>query len=285
MSISKRPGLTVTALDRLLGFAMAATVIAVGLGFCWILGAIVAQGLGQISLAFLLAEPSNAGREGGIAPMLVSTLLILGVCLAIALPLGLGTALLLAEFTITDQRLGRLVRRSLDFLAGVPSIVFGLFGNAFFSQVLGLGFSLLSGGLTLACMVLPLLIRTTEEGLRAVPPSYRQGAAALGLSQTTTLFKIILPAAVPGLIAGLVLGMGRALAETAALIFTSGYVDRFPRSLMDSGRALSIHIFDLSMNIPGGDARAAASALVLLTLLLLLNLLAGALAQRWANSS
>lgn len=285
MSLRQQSGSTVTTLDRLLGLAMVATVLTISLGFCWIMGSIVTQGLGQISLAFLLTEPSNAGREGGIAPMLVSTLLILGVCLAIALPLGLGTALLLAEFTVTDQRLGRLVRRSLDFLAGVPSVVFGLFGNAFFSQVLGLGFSILSGGLTLACMVLPLLIRTTEEGLRAVPPSYRQGAAALGLSQTTTLFKIILPAAVPGLIAGLVLGMGRALAETAALIFTSGYVDRFPRSLLDSGRALSIHIFDLSMNIPGGDARAAASALVLLTLLLLLNLLAGALAHHWASSS
>ena len=164
-----------------------------------------------------------------------------------------------------------MTRRSLDVLAGVPSIVFGLFGNAFFCKTLGLGFSILSGGLTLACMVLPILIRSTEEGFRAVPANYRLSAAALGLSRTTTLIHLLLPAAVPGLIVGLVLGVGRAIAETAALIFTSGYVDRMPESLLDSGRALSIHIFDLSMNVSGGDANAYGSALVLVVLLLLIN--------------
>src|SRR5205823_6172239 len=168
---------------------------------------------------------------------LVSTALILAVCLASSLPVGLGTAVLLAEFTPAGGAFGRLVRRSLDVLAGVPSIVFGLFGNAFFCQVLGLGFSILSGGLTLACMVLPILIRATEEGFRAVPREYRLGAAALGLSRTTTLLHLLLPAAVPGLLVGLVLGLGRAIAETAALIFTSGYVDRMPGSLLDSGRS------------------------------------------------
>jgi phosphate transport system permease protein len=176
-----------------------------------------------------------------------------------------------------------LVRRSLDVLAGVPSIVFGLFGNVFFCKVLGLGFSILSGGLTLACMVLPILIRSTEEGFRAVPNEYRLGAAALGFSRTTTLFQLLLPAAVPGLVVGLVLGIGRAIAETAALIFTSGYVDRMPESLLDSGRALSIHIFDLSMNISGGDANAYASALVLLLLLLLINGTAAWIAERWLH--
>lgn len=268
--------------DRLLSCATWTAAASVTATFLWIIVSIVSQGLGHLSLKFLLSEPMNAGREGGIAPILMSTLLILGVCLAIALPLGLATALLLAEFTIRDRRLGRWVRRSLDFLAGVPSIVFGLFGSVFFSKVLGLGFSILSGGLTLACMVLPLLIRATEEGLRSQPNSYRQGAAALGLSKTTTLFKILLPAALPGLMVGLVLSTGRALAETAALIFTSGYVDRFPESLLDSGRALSIHIFDLSMNVPGGDGNAAASALVLLGLLLGLNGLAALITWRWS---
>ena len=122
---------------------------------------------------------------------------------------------MLAEFTPTDSWFGGLVRRSLDVLAGVPSIVFGLFGNVFFCKVLGLGFSILSGGLTLACMVLPILIRSTEEGFRAVPNEYRLGAAALGFSRTTTLFQLLLPAAVPGLVVGLVLGIGRAIAETA----------------------------------------------------------------------
>ncbi|MBS0149311.1 MAG: phosphate ABC transporter permease PstA [Nitrospira sp.] len=239
--------------------------------FCWLLGDILWHGLSHISWTFLTAPPENAGRRGGIGPILVSTALILGVCLAVSLPIGIGTAVLLAEFTSNQNLFGRMTRRSLDVLAGVPSIVFGLFGNVFFCKTLGLGFSILSGGLTLACMVLPILIRSTEEGFRAVPASYRLSAAALGLSHTTTLVHLLLPAAIPGLLVGLVLGVGRAIAETAALIFTSGYVDRMPESLLDSGRALSIHIFDLSMNVSGGDANAYASALVLVVLLLLIN--------------
>ncbi|MFM2063316.1 MAG: phosphate transporter permease PstA [Cyanobacteriota bacterium] len=265
-------------LPTLILWAIAIFVTAV---FCWILGDIVWHGAGQISWEFLTTEPQNAGREGGIAPILISTCLILGVCLAVSLPLGVGTAVLLAEFTTTESVFGRLVRRSLDVLAGVPSIVFGLFGNAFFAIKLGLGFSILSGGLTLACMVLPILIRSAEAGLQAVPAEYRLGAAALGLSRTTTLWKLLLPAATPGLVVGLVLGIGRAIAETAALIFTSGYVDRMPESLLDSGRSLSLHIFDLSMNVAGGDANAYASALVLLILLLLVNGMATWTTQFW----
>lgn len=163
---------------------------------------------------------------------------------------------------------------ALDILAGVPSIVFGLFGNAFFCVTLGLGFSILSGGLTLACMALPLLARATEVSLRSLPAETRQAAAALGLSQGRTILRLLLPAAAPGIAAGLALAMGRALAETAALIFTSGYVDRMPESLHDSGRALSVHIYDLALNVSGGEASAAASALVLVALLVLLNGLA-----------
>lgn len=261
-------------------WAIAALVTAV---FLWILSDIIWHGAGQLSWEFLTAAPENAGRSGGIGPILVSTLLILFVCMAVSVPIGIGTAVLLAEFTSEEHFFGRLVRRSLDVLAGVPSIVFGLFGNAFFCNTLGLGFSILSGGLTLACMVLPILIRSTEEGFRAVPNHYRLSAAALGFSRTTTLWHLLLPAAVPGLMVGLVLGMGRAIAETAALIFTSGYVDRMPESLLDSGRALSIHIFDLSMNVAGGDKNAYASALVLLVLLLLINGTAAWLAQHWLH--
>ncbi|MBS0153818.1 MAG: phosphate ABC transporter permease PstA [Nitrospira sp.] len=239
--------------------------------FCWLLGDILWHGLNHISWAFLTTSPENAGRRGGIGPILVSTALIVGVCLTVSLPIGIGTAVLLAEFASDQSLFGRMTRRSLDVLAGVPSIVFGLFGNTFFCKTLGLGFSILSGGLTLACMVLPILIRSTEEGFRAVPVHYRLSAAALGLSRTTTLLHVLLPAAIPGLMVGLILGIGRAIAETAALIFTSGYVDRMPESLLDSGRALSIHIFDLSMNVSGGDANAYASALVLVVLLLLIN--------------
>ncbi|MEW6737384.1 MAG: phosphate ABC transporter permease PstA [Acidobacteriota bacterium] len=249
--------------------------------FLWLLGDIIWHGAPQLSWQFLTAAPGNAGRAGGIGPIIISTLLILIVCLAISLPIGVGTAILLAEYTPDQGLFGRAVRRSLDVLAGVPSIVFGLFGNAFFCKTLGLGFSILSGSLTLACMVLPILIRATEEGFRSVPTEYRLTAAALGLSRTTTLINLLLPAAAPGLVVGLVLGIGRAIAETAALIFTSGYVDRWPESLYDSGRVLSIHIFDLSMNVAGGDRNAYASALVLMLMLLLINGVSSWLSEHW----
>ena len=162
----------------------------------------------------------------------------------------------------------------------MPSIVFGLFGSVLFCKVLGLGFSILAGGLTLACMALPILVKATEQGFASVPDEHRMGAAALGLSRTGTLFRLLLPAAAPGLGAGLVLGIGRATAETAALIFTSGYVDRMPGSALDSGRALSVHILDLSMNVPGGTDNAYASALVLLALLLVIDSVASWVVER-----
>ncbi len=257
--------------DRLAAACVWLAALAVTAAFLWILGDLVRHGAGQLSWSFLVDAPSSAGRAGGIGPILVSTAWILAVCLAVSLPLGFGTAVLLAEVASPGGAFGRLVRRSLDVLAGVPSIVFGLFGNAFFCIYLGLGFSILSGGLTLACMVLPILIRSTEEGLRAVPQEYRLGGAALGLRRSRILFYLLLPAATPGLVAGVVLGFGRAIAETAALIFTSGYVDRMPGSLHDSGRALSIHIYDLGVNIPGGEPNAYATALVLVAILLVTN--------------
>lgn len=269
--------------DRLFAIAVWSAAMLVTAVFVWILGDLVRHGLGGITWDFLTTAPRNAGREGGIAPILVSTGLILAVCLAVAVPVGVGAAILLAEIAPDASLFGRLVRRSLDVLAGVPSIVFGLFGNALFCKYLGMGFSILSGGLTLACMVLPILIRATEEGFRSVPRDDRSAAAALGMSRTTTLLHLLLPAAVPGLTVGLVLGIGRAVAETAALIFTSGYVDRLPSSLMDSGRSLSIHIFDLSMNVSGGDRNAYASALTLVVLLLVVNGAAAALADRWLH--
>ena len=269
--------------ESLVSLAVWVSVILVAAVFVWIVGSVVVHGAANLSWSYLVESPADAGRAGGIGPVLVSTLLILAVCLAVSVPLALGTAILLPEFTRGRGWFGGLVRRSLDVLAGVPSIVFGLFGNAFFSLWLGMGFSILSGGLTLACMVLPILIRTTEEGFRSVPDDYRRAAAALSLSHATTLWHILLPAAAPGLIVGLILGVGRAVAETAALIFTSGYVDRMPASLLDSGRALSLHIFDLSMNVPGGEARAYSAATVLIVLLLVINLLASGMTDRWLH--
>lgn len=249
--------------------------------FTLIIGHIVWYGIGVVDWSFITTAPESAGRSGGIAPIIVSTAMILGITMAVSLPIGLGTALLLSEFTSVENTFGRFVRRSLDVLAGIPSIVFGLFGNAFFCKTLGLGFSILSGGLTLACMVLPILIRSTEEGLLSVPQDYRRSSAALGFSRTSALWHLIIPAALPGLMVGIVLGLGRAIAETAALIFTSGYVDRMPESVMDSGRALSIHIYDLSMNIAGGDRSAYGTSLVLVLILFLTNSLAAGFASRW----
>ncbi len=249
-------------------------VMLVSAVFIWLLIDLLRGGLSHLSWEFITELPRDAGRAGGIASILVSTLLILLVAVLTAVPVAWMTAILLAEFVATGSWFGKAVRFSLYVLAGVPSIVFGLFGNAFFCVYLGLGFSILSGGLTLACMLLPILASTAEAGLRAVPHIYRLTASALGLSRAAALLHLILPAAAPVMAAGLLLGIGRALAETAVLLFTSGYAERMPDSLLDSGRALALHIFDLSMNVPGGDEPAYASALVLVSLLLCINILA-----------
>jgi len=266
-------------------FMVLATAGLVTMVFMWLLGDLLRHGLSHISWSFLISAPQNAGRAGGIGPIMVSTGLIVGICMAVTFPIGLGTAIFLAEYTRDDHPVGRFLRGSLDVLAGVPSIVFGLFGNALFCQTLGFGFSIVSGGLTLACMVLPIVIRTTEEGFRAIPRDQRLSAAALGLSRQTTVIAVLLPAAIPGLLVGSILGLGRAIAETAALIFTSGYVDRMPESLLDSGRALSVHIYDLAMNVAGGNPNAYATAVVLVGLLFMINLLASWIAERWTTAT
>lgn len=260
--------------DRALQVAVYAAALLVAASFAAILWDIVSNGLSRLSWTFLTAEPRNSGRLGGIYPIIISTLLLLAVAIAVALPLAIGTAVLLVEFVRTDSVGARIVSVSLDILAGVPSIVFGLFGNAFFAIFLGFGFSILSGGLTLACMALPIMIRTTEIGLRAVPDDWRRGAAALGMTRSSALHHILLPAAAPAIIAGLMLGIGRAAAETAALVFTSGYVDRMPESLFDSGRSIAVHIYDLTMNVAGGERSAYAAALVLVGMLVVVNAIA-----------
>jgi len=234
-----------------------------------------------LSWEFITGDVEQSGRAGGVGPVILSTVLILLCFLASAVPLGVGCALWLSEFVRRGSGLARAVTGGVDLLASVPSIVFGLFGMAFFCQVLGLGFSILSGGLTLACMVLPILVRTTLSAMNSLPVDLRPAAGALGLTRTTTLRQVLLPAALPGIMIGVTLGVGRALAETAALLFTSGYSTRWPDSIDNSGRALSVHIYDLAMNIPNGNANASASALVLLVLILAINLAATALADRW----
>jgi phosphate transport system permease protein len=260
-----------TVRDRLLRAAVyGAAAIVVGL-FAALMFDIISQGFSRMSWSFLTTEPRNSGRLGGIFPIIISTLLLLLVAIAVALPLATATAVLLVDFVRTGSVGARVVSLSLDILAGVPSIVFGLFGNAFFAVFLGFGFSILSGGLTLACMALPIMVRTTEIGLRAVPDDWRRGTAALGMTRTSALRYILLPAAAPAIIAGLMLGIGRAAAETAALVFTSGYVDRVPGSLFDSGRSIAVHIFDLTMNVAGGEKSAYAAAFVLVCMLVVIN--------------
>ena len=246
--------------------------------FALLVGDLLLRGGSRLRWSFLVEAPLDAGRAGGIAPILVSTLLLIVVALVVATPLALLCALFLdwssGLRSNTAARFTGLVRAGLDILGGVPSIVFGLFGNALFCRLFGFGYSLLAGGLTLACMALPLMVRALDDGLRAVAPAQRAAAAALGLSRATIVTHVLLPAALPALVAGCVLGLARALAETAALVFTSGYVDRMPGSLFDSGRSLSVHVYDLAMDVAGGDASACAAALLLLLLVLAIHLAA-----------
>lgn len=249
--------------------------------FIWLIWDLVRLGLPRLSWTFLTAGVEDAGRSGGIGPLLVSTLWILLCCLTPAIPLGTGCALWLSDLVRSGSLRARVVIAGVDLLASVPSIVFGLFGMAFFSQTLGLGFSILSGGLTLACMILPILVRTSLSALASLPDDLRPAAAALGLARTTTTVRILLPAALPGIVVGIALGIGRALSETAALLFTSGYSTRMPESPSDSGRALSVHLYDLALNVANGAPMASSSALVLLGLIFVVNAAAVTLAESW----
>lgn len=263
--------------DRLAGMIGGLLLLAVLVPMGLMLWSLLEQGAGVLSMDFLLEDPRQAGRAGGIAALLVSTGWILAVCLLVAVPVGLGCALYLSEQVPAGTRRAQWLGGVLDMLAAVPSIVYGLFGYQFFAISLGLGFSILSGGLALALMVLPLMIRSAEQALRGVPMSYRQASEALSISRWGWVRRILVPQAAPGIAVGIILSIGRALAETAVLLFTAGYVLRQPDSLLDSGRALSVHIYDLAMNVPGGMPRAAATGLVLVAILAILNLLV----RRW----
>lgn len=249
--------------DGLWRLAAGAAAAVVVLLYGWLVADLVRLGAARLSWSFLVTAPRDAGRAGGIAPILVSTGALLVIALAVAVPIGVAGGAHLAGRRPRSPG-AAVLGVGLDVLAAVPSVVIGLFGAVVFADLLGLGFSLLAGGLTLAVMVLPLIIRTTETAIAALPRDLTRDAAALALSRATMLRRIVLPAAAPAISAGVVLALGRALAETAALIFTSGYVDRWPTSVFDSGRALSVHVLDLAMNVPGGDSSAHASALVLL---------------------
>jgi phosphate transport system permease protein len=246
---------------------MALTLLAYGA----ILADIAQGGAGALNLDYMTTAPAMSGRAGGVLPIVISTLAVLGVAVLVALPVSIGAALFVTEILPPNSRSTRLFRASMLVLACVPSIAFGFFGAAFFGQFLGLGVSLLTGGLTLAVMIVPVCAFALEETFRMLPAGYRLGALALGASRSRFILQVLLPFSLPQILSVMMLGMGRALAETAALLFTSGYSDRMPRGLLDPGRVLSVHIYDLAMNIPGGDRMAAAAALLLVGVFLIIS--------------
>jgi phosphate transport system permease protein len=226
---------------------------------------VLGRGLPHVGWHFLSRAPLDSGRAGGIMPIIAGTLEVTGLGVAAAAPLGIGTALYLVEYT-REGPLTRVIRFGTECLAGVPSIIFGLFGFVLFVLGLGLGWSILAGAATLAFMTLPTIIRTSEEALRAVPRGYREVSLSLGASKWQTIRKVVLPAAVPGIVTGVVLALGRAIGETAALIFTAGSnLPRLvPTSLLEGTRTLSVHFYQLAREgISADNAYATAAILVL----------------------
>lgn len=232
---------------------------------------VLRKGLPTIGLEFLLSKPRNMGQEGGILPFIVGSALLPLVAIAIALPLGVGTAVYLTEYT-RETAGTRIIRFGTDCLAGIPSIIFGLFGFIFFVVALGLGWSLLSGGLTLAIMVLPTIIRTSEEAIRAVPYSYREVSFSLGATRWQTITKVVLVNAIPGIVTGVMLSIGRSIGETAAVIFTAGTPSGMPRSLMDPVRTMAVHFYILAREGISSE-RAYGTAAVLVISVLAVNMI------------
>lgn len=203
------------------------------------------KGLPVFSPGFFTGHAVDMGRGGGILPFILSTVFLSAVALAIATPLGVGTAIYLTEYT-RETRLTRVIRFAAECLAGVPSIILGLFGFVTFVLWLHLGWSVLSGGLTLAIMVLPTIIRTSEEAILAVPHAQREVSFSLGGTRWQTVTRVVLPGALPGIVTGIMLSFGRCIGETAAVIFTAGSSLMTPTSLLDSGRTLAVHFYILA---------------------------------------
>ncbi len=214
-----------------------------------------------------------------LLPALINTLFIMLLSLLFAVPVGIGAAVYLTEYARRGNRLVQVVGITAETLSGIPSIIYGLFGSLFFVKYLGLGLSLLSGALTLSIMILPLIMRTTEEALRSVPDSFREGSFGLGAGKLRTVFSIVLPCAVPGILSGIILGIGRIFGESAALIFTAGTVAEIADSIFSSARTLSVHMYSIS-----GEGlyinQTYATAVVLLVVVILINGLSGFIAKK-----
>lgn len=231
---------------------------------------ILSKGLPVLNWEFLSSYPKDMGRAGGIFPMLIGTILLALIAIVIAMPLGVGTAIYLTEYT-RNTRLTNSIRFGTDCLAGVPSIIFGLFGLIFFVTILKMGWSLLAGGLTLSIMILPMIIRTAEEAIKSVPYSFREVSYSLGATRWETIWKVVLPNALPGIVTGMMLSIGRTIGETAAVIFTAGSVMRMPHSVFDSVRTLSVHFYILACEGISNE-NAYGTAAVLIIAITLINL-------------
>jgi len=256
----------------------AAALVVMGV-LLFIIAHILIKGLPMINWEFLTQPTRDMGRAGGIASTIVGTLLITVVAVAIAIPFGIGTAFYLAEYT-RESAVTRIIRFSAESLAGIPSIVYGLFGFIFFVITLNMGWSILSGGLTLAFMILPTLIRTSEEAIRTVPQSYREVSFSLGGTKWQTIARAVFPSALRGIANGIILSVGRCIAETAAVVLTAGSALRMPSSLFSPTRTMAVHFYMLAtegISMPNAYGTAA----LLILLIFLINVVANALVNRF----
>jgi phosphate transport system permease protein len=232
-----------------------------------------------INLEFLTSDPVDSGKAGGIAPMIVSSIYVTLIAGIVATPLGVGAAVYLSEYA-GENRLVKLIRFGAETLASIPSIVFGLFGLSFFVIFLGMGWSLLSGGLVLALMALPTIFQVAEVSIESVPRSYREGSLALGATKWETVYRVVLPAAVPGITTGVILGMARAISEAAAILFVVGSALAMPVSIFDPGRPLPLHLYVLATEGISLD-NAYGTAAVLVVLVLIITVLTNTFVERY----
>jgi len=240
---------------------------------------ILAQGLPTINWQFLTEIPRNMGRSGGIASPIVGTLLVTFLAILISTPFGIGTAFYLAEYT-RESIVTRIIRFGAESLAGIPSIVYGLFGFVFFVIYLDLGWSILSGGLTLAIMILPTLIRTSEEAIRTVPNSYREVSYSLGGTKWQTIVRVVVPSAIRGIANGVILSVGRCVAETAAVVLTVGSALRMPVSIFSPTRTMAVHFYILAREGISME-NAYGTAALLIILIFLINVVTNTMVNRF----
>lgn len=242
-----------------------------------IVGYIFIKGISGVNLSFLFSDYSANG-DGGIMPMIITTLYTVALSLIVATPIGVLSAIYLNEYA-KKGKMVTVIRFATESLAGIPSIIYGLFGGIFFVVTLGMKYSILSGSLTVAIIILPVIIRTTEEALKTVPQSYREASLALGSTKFQTLYKVVIPSAVPGILSGLILSVGRVIGESAAILLTAGTVAQMPGTMFDSARTLTVHAYLLTKE--KGDIQGAASiGIVLIVIVLFLNTMAKFIAKR-----